>query len=343
MATINSFQETILIIDDNPTNLAVLFHSLEAAGLHIYISTNGEAALRIVSKIMPDLILLDVMMPGLDGFETCRRLKLLPAVQDIPVIFMTALADTEDELTGFQVGGVDYITKPIQVETVLARVNTHLMLRHLHEQLEQQNERLAEEINLRRSAEYQLKTINKTLENLANLDGLTQVANRRRFDHYLEQLWVESNRLQHPLTLILVDVDYFKQYNDTYGHLAGDECLQQLACLLNEAVASVPRALVARYGGEEFALILPEYTLQQGVFIAETIQQTLVQHHIPHANSAVSSSLTLSLGIATIIPTSLSTINDFVSLVDQALYQAKAQGRNQYTSHDATSLIREPM
>jgi len=203
----------ILVVDDSPTNLAVFSSTLRNAGFKVRVAVDGVNAIAQAVYDPPGLILLDVNMPKIDGFETCTKLKSNPITCDIPIIFITAFSDYEDKLKGFSLGAVDYITKPFQAEEALARVRIHLKLRFLTQIVAEQ------------AAELQIA--NQELQRLTIIDDLTQIANRRRFNEYLKQEWQRSQREQEPLSLILCDVDYFKLYNDTYGHQAGDVCLYQ--------------------------------------------------------------------------------------------------------------------
>jgi len=290
----------VLVIDDDQTNIKVIIETLKTAGLTIISARNGEMGIKRASFSQPDLILLDVMMPGIDGFETCRRLKSEPATQSIPILFMTALNDEDSKVKGFDIGGVDYITKPVGQREVLARVKTHL--------------------NLQRKQ--------KLLERLAAIDGLTEIPNRRQFDEVLEKEWRRSQRAKYPLSLIAIDIDYFKQFNDTYGHTCGDECLRKVAQTL---ACSVRRAsdFVARYGGEEFAAILPETPPEGAVEIAEKMRENVESLKIAHAGSSVSDCVTLSLGVGAIAPAREIPPKQLIEMADRALYLAKASGRNQ--------------
>lgn len=305
----------ILIVDDNPTNLSVLSHTLKNAGFKVRVAVDGESAIEQVEYDPPDLILLDVLMPGLDGFETCIRLRSNSITQDIPIVFITALSDRENKLKGLTIGAVDYITKPFQEEEVLARVRIHLRLRFLTQKLAQQAAAL--------------QKVNQELQSLAVVDSLTQVANRRRFDEYLHQEWRRLRREQQPLSLILCDVDYFKRYNDTYGHQAGDACLKQIAQAIVRTIKR-PADLVARYGGEEFAIILPNTDVAGVMQIAESILQQVQKLKIVHAKSEVSEYVTLSLGVISQVPSQDSLPEFLIASVDVALYAAKARGRNTY-------------
>jgi diguanylate cyclase (GGDEF)-like protein len=304
---------TILIVDDNPTNLSVLSHALKDAGFKSRVAMDGETAIEQVIEEPPELILLDIQMPGLDGFETCARLKANPNTQEIPVIFITASADLSNKLKGLSAGAVDYITKPFQHEEVIARVKVHLTLRFLTRKVQEQA--------------IALQNANQELNRLANLDGLTEVANRRCFDEYLEREWKRQAREQQNLSLILCDIDYFKRYNDYYGHQAGDACLQQVAQSI-KATLQRPADLVARYGGEEFAIILPNTPPEGALHVAELIRSNVKQLQIVHAQSQVSAYVTLSLGITSQIPNPKLAMDSLINLADKALYIAKEKGRN---------------
>ncbi len=305
----------ILIVDDNPANLAVLSKVLKSAGLKVRVATDGTGAIAQAEYHPPDLILLDVMMEGIDGFETCRRLKANSKIKPIPIIFITALGDTEDKVKGLSLGAVDYITKPFQALEVLARVQVHLQLQLLSKKIIQQNQQLAK--------------ANRKLQYLVNFDGLTQVANRRHFDRYLEQEWYRLQRSQQPLSLILCDIDYFKNYNDYYGHQAGDDCLQKVAQALKNAVKR-SADLVCRYGGEEFVIILPDTNRAGTIEIAQLIQLAIKELNLVHAHSPISKNITLSLGISCEIPHPQSSIRFLINAADTALYKAKKQGRDRY-------------
>lgn len=308
----------ILIVDDNATNLSVLSKTLKNAGFKVRVAVDGESAIEQVEYDPPELILLDIKMPGIDGFETCTRLKVNRATQDIPVIFLTALSETQDKLKGLSVGAVDYITKPFQEEEVLARVIIHLKLRFLTKTV------IAQAAALQKANQY--------LQNIANLDGLTQIPNRRQFDEYLNQEWRRLSREKLPLSLILCDIDYFKDYNDYYGHLAGDTCLKEVAQTIERAVKR-PADLVARYGGEEFAVIMPNTNAEGAIRVAELIQLEIKQLQIPHSQSKVSAYITLSLGISSQVPTQESQAKFLIDAADQVLYAAKKQGRDTYVLH----------
>jgi diguanylate cyclase (GGDEF)-like protein len=320
-----SEQATILVVDDNITNLKVATEHLKTEGYAILTARTGESGAERARLAQPDLILLDIQLPGSDGFAICRLLKADPQTRAIPVIFMTALGDLEHKLAGFAVGGVDYVSKPFQVEELLARVSTHLSLYRLQRALQA-------EVSERKQTEAALRKANLELQRLAVLDELTGVANRRRFDQYLA---AQCAQPQSPaLSLLLCDVDCFKLYNDHYGHQAGDQCLQLVARAISGAVGRA-KDLVARYGGEEFAVIMPDTDLAGAQAVAELIRRDVEQMRLAHARSDVIPYVTLSIGVAWVPPGVPPAPDLFTSDADTALYQAKRQGRNRCVSASA--------
>lgn len=289
----------ILLVDDHPENLQVLGTVL---GEHyqIAVAENGRDAMEFVRHQLPDLILLDVMLPDISGFEVCKRLKTFPEIRDIPIIFLTAKTETKHIITGFRAGGVDYITKPFNTMELLVRVHTHIDLWG--------------------------KT--RLLQSLADRDGLTMIPNRRRFDEVFALEWRRCLREQQPLSLLMIDIDWFKRYNDLYGHLKGDECLKQIANVISRAVRR-PGDLAARYGGEEFAVILGNTREDPAMMIAEKLRTAIEQQQIVHENAEGRHIITVSLGGATMIPRKQSRPEDLIHTADQRLYEAKKAGRNQ--------------
>ncbi|MEX0271824.1 diguanylate cyclase [Leptolyngbyaceae cyanobacterium UHCC 1019] len=320
-------QNTILIVDDVTDNVDLLRSLLTRQGFSTQSAPNGAIALELAESTLPELVLLDICMPQMDGYQVCEKLKANPATRDIPIIFISALDELPDKIKAFKLGGVDYITKPFHSMEVVARIELHLSLRRLQQQLEQQNERLRAEVRDRRAAETALQLANQELQRLAHLDGLTQVANRRGFDNCLAHEWRRLSREQQPLALVLCDVDCFKRFNDTYGHQAGDQCLRQIAGAIGLATKR-PGDLVARYGGEEFAVILPNTPTQGALKVADDIQLAIADLKIAHQGSLVSQFVTMSLGVAVITPLlDVSSIH-LVTAADRALYRAKAEGRD---------------
>ncbi|MGM3307677.1 diguanylate cyclase domain-containing protein [Anabaena sp. WFMT] len=317
----------ILIVDDNPDNLRLLSKMLESKGFKVKKTVSGQVAIQAAKIEPPNLILLDINMPDINGYEVCRQLKSQTETANIPIIFISALDQTRDKIMAFEIGGVDYITKPFQELEVLARVKNQLIIYQQHQQLIEKNQQLQQEIKERERVEEALLAVNQQLQLFALLDGLTGVANRRKFDEYLNLEWQRLARENLPLSLLLCDVDFFKNYNDTYGHLTGDYCLQQIAKALKLAVKR-PTDLVARYGGEEFAVILSNTDFQGAISVAEDIRQKVYNLKIPHAQSRVDKFVTVSIGVTTIFPNIKTIPNTLIEIVDKALYTAKAQGRN---------------
>jgi len=295
----SSEKHRILIVDDASTNIEILNEVLGAEYDSLF-AMDGATALQLAVDLVPDLILLDVVMPGLDGHEVCRRLKADPRTKGIPVIFISGLSEESDEAKGLEIGAIDYITKPFSPPIVRARVRNHL----------------------------QLKRYQDMLERLLVLDGLTGIANRRRFDEALEQEWLRARRQGTTLSLIIIDVDCFKLYNDNYGHAAGDECLKQVARVLAEGVRR-PSDLAARYGGEEFVVIMPETDAAGAIVIAETLRRSVLALGMPHAFSNAADVVSVSVGGATVVPARyVLGPEELVKLADARLYEAKNAGRN---------------
>jgi len=334
-------QGRVLVVDDIPENLQLLVRILSRKGYQVQSACGGEAALQAIQQHLPELIMLDICMPQMNGYEVCQILKASPDTCEIPIIFISALDDIGDKVKAFETGGVDYITKPFRSAEVLARVGTHLTLRRLQQQLQAQNAQLQKEVCDRLIAEAALQAANQELQRLANLDGLTGLANRRCFDQRLEQEWRRLMREQQPLSLILGDIDFFKNYNDTYGHQAGDDCLRQVAQAL-QGMTKRPGDLVARYGGEEFAIILPNTPIAGAVQLAEAICDLIRQLQLVHAGSSICPFVTLSLGVSTVIPTHGLLEDDLIAAADRALYQAKLEGRDRIAQELPTQTCAAP-
>ena len=447
----------ILIVDDLPENLQLLSDALLQLGYTVRSVTSGRMALKTVKIKQPDVILLDVKMPEMDGYQVCKILKSDEALRSIPVIFISALNDVFDKVTAFNSGGIDYITKPFQIEEVVARLENQLTIqrqqrllkqeittrREIEEVLYQSRALLSSVLNssldgiaamqavrnsetgeiedfrclvvnpaiarafgrtreemigklvlkkfltkiepelfdrfveivetgeslerdfyyrsgescwyqfmavklgdgfaiiirditARKQIELALQEANQKLEQLANLDGLTQVANRRCFNDRLQSEWQRLAREQQPLSLILFDIDAFKLYNDRYGHLAGDDCLIKIAQALQKVVCR-PADLAARYGGEEFVVLLPKTNLAGAIKVAQKIQQEIYNLAIPHPQSDVKEIVTVSLGISSLIPQLEVKPDTLVAYADKALYDAKEQGRDRLSTNSGLS------
>ena len=449
----DELQESILIVDDLPENIRLLSSLLSNQGYEVKSATDGAMALSIIKANCPDLILLDIMLPMMDGYQVCRALKSQEETQHIPVIFLSGLDSEFDKVEAFKVGGVDYITKPFFIEEVVFRVKAQLAATKQQQKFRQViNEQVTErkiaeqelnrsralltgvlnssldgvaafeairdrrgqimdfrwlianpvaamtvggtteslkgkrlfvqespghlfdglfdlfvqvvetctvleqeyyyesssltawfhivavklgdgfamtfrDISDRKQIEITLKKANLRLTYQANIDSLTQIANRRRFDEYITQEWSRCAREQEHLSLILCDVDYFKAYNDTYGHQAGDNCLYEVAQGIERAVKR-PADIAFRYGGEEFAVVLPHTEEKGAIKVAEEIHEQIQDLQILHHSSQVDKIVSLSLGVSSIIPDRRSSPHTLISAADRALYDAKLQGRN---------------
>ncbi|MGY6529488.1 MAG: diguanylate cyclase [Cyanobacterium sp.] len=456
LSTENDLIGSILIVDDQPANLRVLATMLKGRKYKVKKAQDGETALMAAQSNPPDLILLDVLMPTMHGYEVCQKLKSNPITKHIPVIFISALNDVFDKIKAFEIGAVDYITKPFQEEEVLARISSQLTIQTQRRLLEKdkkllqiKQQKLEEEIKQRKEAEvilsqsrafifsilnssldgiaalesirndktgviqdfrctlvnpimaqffnlkpedlidklffkefikqqkhnllkYLLDVVEKNavfkkdikllhhrkkqwfhvtavklgdgfsitirditarknlevkLNRLATIDSLTKIYNRQSFDFRLSNEWSRCDRTQKPLSLILCDIDYFKPYNDFYGHQAGDECLKKVASIM-DSIVKRSSDFLARYGGEEFAIILPNTPSPGAVIIANTIKEEVESAYLPHQKSEISQHITLSLGISTVIPSNRYSPEDLLNNADKALYQAKKNGRN---------------
>jgi diguanylate cyclase (GGDEF)-like protein len=290
----------VLIVDDAIENIRIL-NSMLKDEHEVVFALDGRKALDIARDQAPDIILLDAVMPDLDGYAVCAELKAAPTTRDIPVLFVTALNTTEDETRALDAGAIDFITKPVSAAVVRARVRTHLTLKRQSDMLRQ----------------------------LAMTDGLTGVANRRNFDEALEKEWRRCERARQPVSLIMADVDHFKAYNDNYGHQAGDSCLAAVAAAMGGCVRRPPD-MVARYGGEEFVVLLPQEDADGAAAVAERILDRVRGLGIDHAHSSCAKHVTVSLGVATMMPARDRFPAGLVAAADSALYRAKETGRNRH-------------
>ena len=309
---------TTLVVDDTHVNLQLLNLLLSRQGYRVLTADDGTAAIAVVQHDLPDLILLDIMMPGMDGYEVCQELKKEDNTKDIPVIFISALSDVFDKVKAFSLGAVDYIIKPFQTEEILARVSTHLIIRKLQISLQEKNALLEKEIMER-------KRIQVELERIATTDPLTGLYNRRYFFNLGETEYAKAQRYKRPISVIILDADHFKDINDSYSHAAGDQALVHLATQLHNLTRSAD--IVARYGGEEFIILLPETPSQDAYWLAERIRETIQNSILSYEGKQFS--YTLSLGIAdNQVSEQCAKFEGILSLADRALYQAKDRGRN---------------
>ena len=289
----------LLVVDDQPVNIQAIYQCF-AADHQVLMATSGAQALALCASRQPDLVLLDVVMPGMDGHEVCRQLKCDPATRDIPVIFVTAHNDEAAEAQGLDLGAVDFISKPINPKIVRARVRTHLTLKAQADLLRQ----------------------------WVYIDGLTGVYNRRHFDERLAGEWARAMRTGAALSVVLLDVDQFKRYNDRYGHQAGDDCLRRLATALKAGIRR-PGDLAARYGGEEFVCLLPDTDRSGALILARQLGAAVQALQIEHADSAVAPVVTVSLGVGSKASHGPGSAAALLREADAQLYRAKSMGRNQ--------------
>ena len=290
---------TILIVDDEISNIEIMSEAL-GDDYEICFAMSGEEALDLVGHTMPDLVLLDVVMPGIQGFAVCEQLKADPVLADIPVIFTTGLGDTQDEVRGLSLGAIDYVTKPIEPVILRNRVKNHVELKRLRDHLAE----------------------------MAVTDALTGLHNRRRLEGLLEEAVKDTNASGDWLSIMMLDIDYFKQFNDAYGHQSGDRCISMVAAALNRAVMTAS-GHPARYGGEEFACILPKTDLPRAREVAFEIRNQVQQLRIPHENSSVSPFVTISIGIASARGRPGLDAQTWTRNADEQLYAAKSAGRDQ--------------
>lgn len=287
----------LLIVDDQPDNLEV-FTDIFDESIECLFALSGQDAIQLAKEQKPDLLLLDIIMPDIDGYAVLNQLQEDPTTERIPIIFITSLDNDVDEVKGLKAGAVDYITKPIHPAVVRERVTKHLNWKYNRERL----------------------------ESMSRTDGLTLLSNRRHFDEMIDREWRRSHRLEKHIALLMIDVDFFKLYNDHYGHVQGDQVLRIIANILKQNMLR-PSDVAARYGGEEFACILPETNLVGARIVAERIQQDIKNKNIEHKHSNFGH-VTVSIGIYSELPTDSSATRLFIQKADELLYKAKTKGKN---------------
>jgi two-component system, cell cycle response regulator len=294
----------ILVVDDNPDNLEIISTRLRFRGYAVEVAERGEEAIAKVHEAGPDLILLDIMMPDMDGYEVARRIRSEENLAYIPIIVVTARDSTEDKVTGLDAGADDYLTKPINFPELEARVRSMLRIKRLQDQLEEKN---------------------RELEQLSIRDGLTGLFNHRHLHELLADEFERSRRTEEPVSVVMFDLDRFKEVNDTHGHQAGDQVLMELADILRESAREIDK--LGRYGGEEFMVILPESDPEAGVTFAERVREMVEQQHFDiHTHERLD--MTISAGVASHPHDAVDSPRRLVHAADLALYSAKKTGRN---------------
>jgi len=303
-------QKTIvLVIDDSKSIAEFCRQILDPRGIQVIWSSDGLKGLEEAKRANPDLILLDVVMPNLDGYKTLQRLKQVEITSDIPVIMFSTMKEAMDKIKGLELGAVDYIAKPFDAGELIARVNTQLRLKRLHDALLEKTERLSK---------------------LADKDGLTGLYNHRYFQDKLTEEFIRAKRYELPLSNILMDIDYFKKINDTYGHAAGDVVLKGIGSMLKGSTRK-DIDTPARYGGEEFAIILPHTELSKALKVAERLRKAVAEHPFKVPSGQVS--ITVSFGVAAIPHPEINDKQTLIKASDEALYRAKEKGRNRVEAY----------
>ncbi|MBI4756258.1 MAG: diguanylate cyclase [Betaproteobacteria bacterium] len=313
-----------LVIEDTLTTLTVVCQQLERMGIVPISARDCAAGLKLFEEHRPDIVLLDIILPGMDGLEVARQIRTMEAGTEwTPIIFLSARTSDDDVSQGIAAGGDDYLTKPVSMSVIGAKVRAMQRIAQMRYSLLVLTRRLNE--------------ANQELQRLSAVDGLTGIANRRHFDQTLEREWRRCLRAAQPLSLILFDIDCFKQYNDALGHQAGDECLRTVAAALGAQLRR-PADMVARYGGEEFVAVLPETDLKGAMMLAEKMRRAVEFMAISHPCSVAGSNVTVSAGAANALPSRDSNPAALLEMADAALYDAKRGGRNSVCSRTAAAL-----
>lgn len=311
--------ERILVVDDHPDNVEIINARLSSRGFTIETASNGEEALAKVQADPPQLILLDVMMPLMDGYEVSRRIKNDDALPYIPIILVTARDSTQDKVEGLDAGADDYLTKPINFPELEARVRSMLRIKRLSDELDQKNR--------------ELEDANRRLRKLSITDGLTELFNHRHVHELLHEEFERSKRSGEPMSVAMLDLDKFKQVNDTYGHPTGDVILYETARILKDTAREID--MVGRYGGEEFIAILPQTDEDAAEQFAERVRRAVNEHLF--RDEATEVRMTLSAGVASFPGEGIDDPDLLIKHADQALYEAKGAGRNRVVRASAVS------
>ncbi len=303
----------VLMVEDSMVAIRAITGYLQDIGVHPLVAETGSAAVELYRRERPDIILLDIILPDIDGYEVAKQIRRLQGKDDwTAIIFLSVMSKDDDLARGIQAGGDDYLMKPVGRVVLQAKVAAMYRLVRMQRALVKVTE--------------QLNEANRELHRISMIDGLTGIANRRLFDESLEREWRRCARIKKPISVVMLDVDYFKKYNDKYGHQAGDECLKAAA---KKVASAVPRAsdLAARYGGEEFVLILGETDEDGARWVANRIRQQVIGLKVAHEDSP-HGYVTLSCGVSSVLPSDNLSVETLVKSADNALYLAKKNGRN---------------
>ncbi len=308
MIDIDNSKVKILLVDDTPENLEVAGSLLAKQDYDLYLADNGETAIELVENFSFDLILLDIMMPGMNGFEVCNTLKSRKEFKDIPIIFITAKVDIDNVIKGFEIGAVDYIRKPFNSLELLARVKTHVELKKVREEIERKNEALKEAY--------------EKLEEIATIDPLTKLINRREMTKKIEEEKVRFERNKREFSFIIADIDHFKSVNDNYGHDCGDYILATVANILKVNIRK--QDVICRWGGEEFLFLLPETDLEGAKVIAEKLRIKIQEHQFKYKGIEIKKTMTFGISVYS----ENQNVDETIINADKALYEGKQKSRN---------------
>ncbi len=310
----NNVELKVMVVEDSKVTMKALCNYLKRMGVdNPFKAVTGQEAIDLFRKHRPDIVLLDAILPDIDGFDIARKFRGLEKGDEwAAIIFLTSMDKDEDVARGIEAGGDDYLLKPISEVVLGAKINAMRRLVEMQRALVE--------------VKHELNLANKELQRLSTTDGLTGIANRRFFDQLSVREWRRCERMKKPMALVMVDVDYFKKFNDTYGHQAGDECLKSVAA---QVARAAPRAsdLAARYGGEEFVLVLGETTVDGAKWVANNIRQHVADLRMPHSASSIGH-VSVSCGVASLLPVEGMSFDTLLKVADEALYKAKEQGRN---------------
>lgn len=323
--SLKKFRITVFLIDDQPMIAEAVRRMLKSEeDIDFHYCQNPTKALKMVTEIKPTVILQDLVMPDIDGLMMLRFFRVKQETAKVPIIVLSTKEDPETKSQAFSQGANDYLVKlPDKIE-LIARIRHHSQAYISLQERDEAFKALQE-------SQRKLAEANKILQKLSSMDGLTGIANRRSFDEVLHKEWQRAMRQNTKLSLIMLDIDFFKLYNDHYGHQGGDDCLKKVAASLEDSLRRESDFL-ARYGGEEFSAVLPDTDEEGAAAIAETMRANIQEAQIPHADSQVSDYVSVSLGVGTIVPERNSDPESIIAVADQALYKAKEDGRNRVKS-----------